>query len=401
MINRWLEKIGPGTLVAAAFIGPGTVTVCTIAGVSFGYSLLWALVLSVFMTYILQEMASRIGLVTQKGLAGVIRDNLPGVIWKRIILILIFSAIVIGNTAYEAGNISGASLGMQAVFGSVYSEYYPLILGAMAFILLFSGSYKTMERSLVFLVLVMSVSFLLTAVITQPAIMPLLKGLFVPEVNDENLFTIIALVGTTVVPYNLFLHASLVNQRWKDSSFLKISRTDTLVSVVLGGLVSLSIVIAAAAIKADRVESVMELISGLEPLYGDMARYFMGIGLFAAGITSAVTAPLAAAYVARNCFNFSGDMTSLPFRITWISVLVFGVGVQSLNLNPIALIQFAQVANGLLLPVIAVLLLWLVNKKSVLGTYSNTSLQNILTFIIICLTLFLGIRGILRAFNIW
>ena len=155
------KKLGPGVLVAAAFIGPGTITACSIAGVGFGYALLWAMLLSIIATIILQEMSARVGVITQKGLAEVIRDQLT-ISWLRYLVMgIILSAIVIGNTAYEAGNISGATLGLQVLFGSNYVPLYPWIIGFIAFMLLFLGSYKTLEKVFISLVLMMSVSFVL------------------------------------------------------------------------------------------------------------------------------------------------------------------------------------------------------------------------------------------------
>ncbi len=169
------KKLGPGVLIAAAFIGPGTVTACTLAGVGFGFSLLWAMLLSIFATYILQEMAARLGIVTQKGLADVIKEELTQR-WVRYIVIgLIFSAIIIGNAAYEAGNIGGATLGMEALFGTRYQNLYPIVLGAIAFILLFFGSYKMLEKVFVVLVIIMSLSFVLTAILTKPECVRTLK----------------------------------------------------------------------------------------------------------------------------------------------------------------------------------------------------------------------------------
>ena len=140
------RKLGPGVLVAAAFIGPGTITACTIAGVRFGYALLWAMLLSIIATIILQEMSARVGVITQKGLAEVIREELA-VSWIRFLVLgIILGAIVIGNTAYEAGNISGATLGLQVLFGFNYASFYPWVIGFFAFLLLYFGSYKTLEK---------------------------------------------------------------------------------------------------------------------------------------------------------------------------------------------------------------------------------------------------------------
>lgn len=392
-----LKNSGPGVLIAAAFIGPGTVTACTIAGVGFGYTLLWAMLLAIVATIVLQGMAARLGVVTQKGLADVIKQEL-GTKWIRLTVIgIILSAIVIGNAAYEAGNLGGAVLGMQALFGNAYDRLYPFFIGALAFLLLYIGSYKVLEKTFVALVLLMSISFILTAILTGPDILQVLRGLFLPSIPKDGILTIIALVGTTVVPYNLFLHASLVSEKWKTMDGLSAAKKDTVVAVVLGGFVSICIIISASAIGNSEVTNVMDLAQALEPLYGASARYFMGIGLCAAGITSAITAPLAAAYVANSCFGWKGGLKDSRFRAVWMLILGAGIFFLSFDLKPIEIIKFAQIANGILLPVIAVFLLWVVNRTSVMGNYRNTTFQNVLGIIIIVLALVLGAKSILKV----
>ncbi|NNK75720.1 MAG: Nramp family divalent metal transporter [Maribacter sp.] len=395
------KKIGPGVLIAAAFIGPGTVTACTLAGVGFDYALLWAMLLSIIATMVLQEMSARLGIITQKGLANAIKNELKTPWIRMILLSIVLAAIVIGNAAYEAGNIGGATLGMEALFGQEYATFYPFIIGALAFILLYVGSYKALEKVFVTLVLIMSLSFLLTAIITKPDILEIVKGLFIPQVPQGSVLMIIALVGTTVVPYNLFLHASLVSEKWKGKENLKAARKDTFISIAVGGVVSMAIVIAATGIPGKEVTNVMDLARGLEPLYGNSAKYFMGIGLFAAGVTSAITAPLAAAYVASSCFGWNVNLKDAKFRTVWIMILGLGVFFLSFGIKPIEIIKFAQVANGLLLPVIAVFLLWIVNKSSVMGEYRNSKIQNFLGFLIIVLVLVLGVKSIFEVLGLF
>lgn len=387
-------------LVAAAFIGPGTVTACTLAGVGFGYGLLWAMLLSVIATIVLQEMAARLGIITQKGLAEVIREELRTPVIRFLVIGIILVAIVVGNAAYEGGNIGGATLGLEAIFGENFLFLYPYIIGAVAFVLLYLGSYKTLEKVFITLVLLMSLSFLVAAIMTKPDLEEVFRGLFMPSVPENSILTIIALVGTTVVPYNLFLHASLVSEKWKSASDLEYAKRDTLLSVGLGGLVSMAIIIAATAITSQEVTSVFGLAQGLEPLYGRAARYFMGVGLFAAGITSAITAPLAAAYVANSCFGWKAGFKDLRFRIVWILILIIGVLTLSLDITPLEIIKFAQVANGILLPLIAIFLLWIVNKSSVMGKFKNTIWHNIMSMLIIGLVLVLGIKSIFSVFGI-
>ncbi len=392
---NWIKDVGPGVLIAAAFIGPGTVTLCTIAGASYGYSLLWAILLSIIATIVLQEMALRIGLITNKGLAEVIRVSIKNKFINRLLILLILCSILIGNAAYEAGNITGASLGIIAIIGRETLNYIPLLIGFIAFIILYIGDYKVLERSLILLVITMSVSFMITAIMTKPDLFSLLDGLFMPKINSESLLVVLGLIGTTVVPYNLFLHSSLVKEKWNDISKLKTARIESFISIIIGGIVSMAIIITAASVSNDNVKSVMDLAKGLEPLYGKFAIYFLGIGLFASGITSSITAPLAAAYVAKSCFGWSGSLKSLNFRIVWFFVLLIGVIVSLLKLNPIEVIKFAQFSNSLLLPIVAILLFWLINNKTIFKNSYSYKLQNILVIVIILITIILGAKGVI------
>ncbi|MCB0472821.1 MAG: Nramp family divalent metal transporter [Flavobacteriaceae bacterium] len=406
MIKNWFRNIGPGTLVAAAFIGPGTVTVCTLAGAHFGFTLLWAMVLSIIATLVLQEMAARLGIISQQGLSEVIRTAISNPLLKKMIILLILAAIVIGNAAYEAGNISGGILGLETLtgaatvkIGGITANYLSVVVGIIAFVLLYIGNYRVLERVLISLVILMSISFLATAIITKPNLTSVLKGSLVPRFPENSILTIIGLIGTTVVPYNLFLHASLVKEKWGSGDLSK-AKKDTFISIILGGIVSMAIIISAAAIQSPEIVNATDLARGLAPLYGNFSKYFLGIGLFSAGITSAITAPLAAAYVAEGCLNWKGGLRSTRFRAVWILILLIGIVFASIGFKPIEIIKFAQVANGLLLPVIAIILLWIMNKSTILGSYKNTVIQNGLAILIIIVSLFLGMKSILKVFEL-
>ena len=392
---KWFRDIGPGALIAAAFIGPGTVTLCTIAGASFGYSLIWAILLSIFSTIVLQEMSLRIGLITKMNLAEVIRINIKSKFINRLFLVLIICSILIGNAAYEAGNITGASLGISAILNSESINSIPIFIGLIAFIILYQGNYKILERFLILLVLIMSISFFITAIMTKPNIESLLNGILSPELNSNNIMVVLGLVGTTVVPYNLFLHSSLVSEKWGSSNKLKVARFESFFSILIGGLISLSIIITAASVNNKDVNGVIDLAKGLEPLYGKFAIYFLGIGLFASGITSSITAPLAAAYVAKSCFDWDDSLKSQKFRAIWIIILFSGVIASMVELNPIEIIKFAQFSNSLLLPIIAIILLWLINNKSIISQRYRYKFQNILGSVIFILSIILGAKGLI------
>lgn len=396
--NPLKKYFGPSTLVTAAFIGPGTLTVCTISGVNHGYSLLWVLLFATLSTIILQEMAARLGLITQKGLGEAIRSEISHPIFKYVSICLVFIAIIIGNAAYEAGNISGASLGLSGVFGG--SNIWPMVIGVFALIILLVGKFKLMERILIGLVLIMSFVFLVTAIVVKPNFSEILSGLFVPSLNSSNQLAILGLIGTTVVPYNLFLHASAVSKKWNDPSELSSLRKENAVAIGLGGLISMAIVItSASAVFSGDISGINEMAIQLEPLLGRWAHYFLAAGLFAAGISSAITAPLAAAYTAKGIFGWNGNEKEWKFRCIGIVVLLIGTLSSMLGYKPVSVIQVAQIANGILLPVIVFFLVYISNKKSLLGKYVNKTWQNALALLVILISLIISFRSLNSVFN--
>ncbi len=269
-------------LVTAAFIGPGTITTCSLAGARFGYALLWGMVFSVLATIILQEMAARLGIISGNGLGEALRTHFSKPAARILTAILVVSAITIGNAAFQTGNLLGASMGLETLFspatlpgagaasgfgavaisgtasvsgaaaisgtpsvpgpvaisgtasvsGALTLRFWVAINAAAAFLLLLAGSYKLMERVLVALVIIMSLTFVTTAIIVAPALPALLKGMFIPTIPAGAVVTLVGLIGTTVVPYNLFLHASAVQERWHSPSDLPAARWDISVSMI-------------------------------------------------------------------------------------------------------------------------------------------------------------------------
>ena len=166
-----IKNVGPGALVAAAFIGPGTVTSCSISGATAGYTLLWAMLLSVISVIVMQSMAARLGIVSGMGLGEALRAKFTGVGARVLISILVIAAVFVGNIAYETGNLTGSILGIQAAIPAANNQtakiILALILGIIAFFLLFSGSYQRVENFLTALVVLMGVIFLICAFCCQ------------------------------------------------------------------------------------------------------------------------------------------------------------------------------------------------------------------------------------------
>ena len=180
------------------------------------------------------------------------------------------SAIVMGNAAYEAGNISGGALGLETILGNLSVsivglelKILPLLIGLVAFVLLYLGNYKVIERVLVAMVILMSLSFLITAIMTKPNLSAVLKNMVLPNFPEKSILTIVGIIGTTVVPYNLFLHASLAKTKWQSKSDINFARKDTIIAVVLGGIVSMCVIISASAIQTEDIANAADLAKGL------------------------------------------------------------------------------------------------------------------------------------------
>lgn len=397
-----LKNIGPGALIAAAFIGPGTVTACTLAGANYGYTLLWALLFATIATIILQEMSARLGIVTQQGLGETLRNMLNQSMWKWPLFGLIMVALYLGNAAYEAGNLSGAALGIDALTDANQSLYRisVVVISVLAAALLWQGSYKRIERMLLILVALMALAFIGTFISVGPNLSLVFKGLTTPQIPDGSLLTVIALIGTTVVPYNLFLHASAVKAKWKSVADLTHARTDTATAIGLGGLITILIASTAAASifgSGLQISGAGDMAMQLEPLFGSFSKTMLGIGFFAAGLSSSITAPLATAYAMTEILGVKGGTSSKVFKFIALSVILSGVCLALTGIKPISIILAAQFANGLLLPIVAIFLLVVMNQKTQLGQYTNTWLGNTLGIIVVLITAGLGIRLILSA----
>ncbi|MEO1079594.1 MAG: Nramp family divalent metal transporter [Pseudomonadota bacterium] len=395
-------SLGPGLLVTAAFVGPGTVATASSAGAGFGYSLIWALLFSVAATMALQEMSVRSAIVTGDGLAATMRRALGGGLFGRAALLGVILAIGIGNAAYESGNIAGAALALASV-SPVPAPAWAIAVGACAAGLLFVPAYAQLEKVLVGLVLAMSAVFLVCALALAPAWDEVLRGLK-PTVPRGSLVTIIALIGTTVVPYNLFLQANAARDHWRGEEdrgrALYSARMDTLVSVALGGAITLSILSIAAisAAGSSQAPSLEALALQLEPVLGPSGRYLFASGLAAAGVTSAVTAPLAAAYAVCGALGLDDSLRGPAFRRIALAVVAIGSVFAVLGSRPLSLIIIAQAANGLMLPVIAAVLLWLMNQRSYLGSAVNGWRSNGIGTFVVLVTCTLGAYKVFGLF---
>ena len=395
---RRLGSIVLWSVIAAAFIGPGTVTTAALAGASHGMALLWALGFSTVATLVLQEASARLTATSGRDLAQALRESYRHGPGGALILALVIGAIGVGCAAYEAGNLLGAAAGARLILG-LSPEALALSAGAVAAVLLWVGAPRSVANSLALLVALMGVAFLVTAAMVFPGVGPLVRGLLVPAVPAEPAgagLLVLALVGTTVVPYNLFLGSGLAAGQTPGEIRFGLG-----VAVILGGVISMGIVVVGSAVPGEF--SFAAVKTALAARLGPWAGGLFGWGLAAAGLSSAVTAPLAAALTARGLFgDGTGDPRWAPsswrYRSVWVAVLATGVGFGVSGIRPVPAILLAQALNGVLLPVAAVFLFLAVNDRRLMGEEAlNGALANLLTAAVVTVTVVLGTSGVLRA----
>lgn len=403
MLSRF-RAIGPGALTAAAFIGPGTVTTATVAGATYGYALAWTLVFATIAAMILQEMAARLGVAGRLGLGEAITKAAGAGAVKWAAIALIVSALVIGNAAYEGGNLAGAVLGVQAALPDAPRAGVAAAIAALAGGILFFGGYRIIERVLIGAVVLMTVAFASALMIVGPDWGALARGVAAPSIPPAALPIAIGLIGTTIVPYNLFLHAAAARRRWANADGLADARFDARLSIGVGGVVSILVLSTAAASlfgSGRTIANAADMARQLEPAFGAGAVWLLGLGLFAAGLSSAITAPLATGFAAAELFGFESDPKAMKFRLVAGGVLVAGAAVAVTGARPVEIILFAQFANGLALPVIAAFLLFAVNRRGLLGDHVNGLFANVAGAVVLIVTTGLGLRAILRAMGVW
>lgn len=346
-------------------------------------------------------MSLRLSVVGGRDLAEALREGFSTPVLGRLAGILVLVAVTFGCAAFETGNLIGAALGLETIWPAD-QRILIFLLGLVAALLLLKGSYKFLESILIAAILLMSFSFLATLFISGFRLLDVIKGALIPSLGDGgDIYLVIALIGTTVVPYNLFLHASAVRERFRGVEDLSAARTDAVVSIVLGGVISGAIVLTAAGAfhqggAAETFSGAADMAAQLEPLLGKTATMFFSIGLLAAGLSSGITAPMAAAYATQGILGWEKGLKRTRQRVVALAVVATGVIFGLLGLKPVPAIMIAQAANGVLLPVVAIFLLWVANDKERLGEHSNGAAANIMGGVVVLITAGLGLWALLR-----
>lgn len=415
-IKKSILNIVFWSVISAAFIGPGTVTTATKAGSDFQFQLLWSLVFATFACLVLQEASARVTIYSGKNLGQAIKYYFRGKKTQASVLFLITGAIIAGCAAYETGNILGSVEGISLIFPKFDKRILVLIFAVMAGVALSLKSLRKMATFIGSFVFVMGATFITTAVFSHLPVPEIIKGSLMPSLPDTPGagLLVLGLIGTTVVPYDLFLGSSVIQ---KDTT-IRDMRIGISTAIILGGIISMAILVVGTemtrGLDPEAVKNLPFSFKLLEQTLvihiGTWAVYIFGFGLFAAGFSSAITSPLASALTARSIFEKEKQEDQNGFVIKgkepWYksytmlayAVLIVGVAFGLMNIKPVPAIIMAQAFNGLILPFISIFLIWVINDVSIMGKqHLNGWFSNICMAIVVWVTLVLGIVNVVKA----
>lgn len=394
-----IKSSGPAAIITSAFIGPGTVIVSTKVGISFGYSIVWAVVFAVISLMILMEMSSRIAIISKKDLIEATISVIPNSnIWKRFIQILMVIAVLTVCFAFQTGNLVGGSLGLSTILG-INKSYIIILMAFISFCVSILGNSKLLEIVMKMFVSVMGIIFFLTLLFVKPNFLEISKGL-IPNIPKGGYVLTLALIGTTLIGINLILHSITSKEKWNDSKDLNEAKWDIIINILIGGVITFSIVvISATLLKGKQIEGNPALFftKGLEVILGKYASVMGNLGLFSAGLSSAIAIPFTLKNIIARVFNFKEGANDIRAKVLGVIVILFGTILALIGRNPQEIIILAQATSGFFLPLITILILIVANDKKLLGVHTNKLWQNIVGIVVVLLTFALGIKGIIDA----
>ncbi len=396
----FFSVVGPGIITGSVDNDAGGITTYSVAGAIYGYRLLWTLIPSFVALLAVQEMNARMGIVTGKGLADLIRENFGVRVTFYIFICLLIADI--GNTATEFAGVAGSMM----VLG--VSKYISVPIAAvLVWILVVKGNYKISEK--VFLIFsVFLLSYIVSAVLAKPQWGQIGRAILVPEVqwDREYIITVLGLVGTTVAPWMQFYMQSSVIEKGIKIGDYRFTVWDVVLGCIATIVVAFFIIVSCAAtlhVNNIQINEAKDAAMALRPLAGALASEVFAFGLFVASVFSAAILPLATAFYVCEAFGFEAGIDKKfneapQFYTLFTFIILVAVGVILLPNAPlIAITIWTQVLNAILLPIVLICMMIIINKKEIMEGYTNNRLQNTIgwttSVVLILLSAFLLITG--------
>ncbi|URZ08440.1 Nramp family divalent metal transporter [Clostridium felsineum] len=389
-----LGIIGPGLITVNAGNDAGGIATYATVGASYGYKMLWGLLLITFSLAVIQEMNARMAVVTGKGLSDLIRENY-GVKWSLFAMLILF----IANFGVCVGDFAGIAASLE-LFG--ISKYITVpIMAFLVWFIITKGSYAKTEKVFLAFTFVFF-TYIITCIKVHPDWHTVIKTTVTPSISFSNgyILTFIGMIGTTITPYMQFYLQSAVVDKGLSIKEYKYEKLDVYLGAVWGNLVAFFIIVCTAVTLYKygiKINSAQEAAMALKPLAGNYATILFAAGLFGASVLATMIIPLSTTYAICETFGLERGLDNsfkeaktfygiFTFMILFSSALVL---VPKLSLVGIMLIT--QQIAGILCPVILIFMVLLINNKDIMGKYINNKLQNIIVYITVVFIIVLSV----------
>ena len=393
--------LGPGFITGSVDNDAGGITTYSLAGAIYGYKLIWTLIPSFIVLIVIQEMNARMGIVTGKRLAELIRENAGLKLTFYIFIGLLIADI--GNTTTEFAGVAGS----MEVLG--VNKYISVpIAGVLVWLLVVKGNYKIAER--IFIVLSLALfSYIISALMSKPDWAQVGNSVLHPQIEfkTDYLAMIIGIVGTTIAPWmQFYMQSSVIEKGLKKENF-RFVRADILIGCIATVVVAFFIIVACAAtlnVHEVQINEAKDAAEALVPLAGNLASVVFAFGLFVASIFSATILPLATAFYVCEAFGFEAGIDKKwkeapEFYTLYTGIIVIAILIVFIpNIPLVSVIYLSQILNGLLLPIVLVSMMLLVNNKKIMGEYTNTLTKNVIGWSSVVLLIVLTILLFIFSF---
>jgi NRAMP (natural resistance-associated macrophage protein)-like metal ion transporter len=398
-ILMFLSIVGPGIITANADNDVGGLLIYSQAGAQFGYSLLWLLVPVTISLIVVQEMCARMGAITGKGLADLIRENFGVKVAFWCLLLFVLGDI--GNTATEFAGVASSAPVFAGYLHIANAEAFKIAMVVGAAIFVFTtvtqGTAKIIER-IFFAFCFVYVAYIVSAIIVHPDWSEVLRQSIAPhfQASKAYILMVIAVIGTTISPWmQFYIQAAVVDKGVREGDY-PLSRVDVVTGGIWTDVIAYFIIVACAAtiyihnlhVPAHpiQVNDPSDVAIALQPLVGKFASLLFALGLLNAAVFTASILPLSTAYYVCEAFGFERGIghrfgEAPIFYIFYLVLIALGASlVITPGIPSLAIIDYSQVANGMLLPVVLVLMLLLVNDKRLMGKWTNSVLFNVIAW---------------------
>ncbi|PIU57491.1 MAG: Mn transporter [Deltaproteobacteria bacterium CG07_land_8_20_14_0_80_38_7] len=378
----FFSVLGPGIITANVDNDAGGIATYSIAGAHFGFSFLWTIIPIIFALIVIQEMCSRMGAVTGKGLSDLIREN-----YGAKVTFYVMVALLITNLGNVMAEFAGVAASLE-IFG--LSKYYTVPVSAFfVWLIVVKGTSKAVEKVFLFACL-FYVSYIISGFLADPNWTEVGIGLITPEINLDTpyLYMLIGLVGTTIAPWMQFYQQAAVVEKGIDIKTYRYARWDVLIGCALAGIVVFFIMIACAVTlfkSGVTIQTAADAALALKPLAGKYCSWLFSFGLFNASLFAASVLPLSTAYYVCEGLGWEvgvdNSFKEAPqFYTLYTALIVIGAAVVLIPNFPLFFIMvFSQVLNGILLPFVLIFMFFLINKKELMGDFTNGPVWNTVT----------------------